>query len=135
MAKGGIGGGRGQPSATKVDSPATLNGGIGGGKGQPAAVSVVCALAAEGGVGGGRGQPSATAEPDAGVTIDGLQRLTTGSRIARQARETAAAKAIFFMGGTPPAHRLRGFTTTGRRRGKTFCLRNERNADADSATA
>src|ERR1700687_2130100 len=98
---GGIGGGSGQPSATR-----TCDGGIGGGSGQPSATSVP---GRGGGIGGGSGQPSALNVRSivTGLPAESLTDRTTGSTIKTAKTETATASVGFFKGVSLLTSRLR----------------------------
>lgn len=76
---GGIGGGRGDPSATRV--LAFMDGGFGG-------------------MGGGKGEPSEYCVRSivTGLPAERLTDRTTGSTIKTAKTETATASAVFFKG-------------------------------------
>src|SRR5260370_26815452 len=74
-------------------------GGIGGGRGQPSATSVLAfADGGFGGIGGGKGQPSAYTVRSIvmGLPAERLTDRTTGSTIKMAKAKTAVASAIIF---------------------------------------
>jgi hypothetical protein len=107
---GGIGGGRGDPSATNIFAVIDDEfGGIGGGRGDPSARNVSTFIDDFGGIGGGKGEPSANCVRSIvmGLPAVRLTDRTTSSIINIARAETAKASAVFFKGVALLEHIIR----------------------------
>src|SRR5258708_2901270 len=100
-----------------------LDGGIGGGRGQASATSVT---ACDGGIGGGSGQPSALNVRSivTGLPAERLTDRTMGSTIKTARTETARASIVFFKGVSLLTNKLRRDTFGGVLCLKMFRMRN-----------